>query len=97
MERNKRDAKPPEPYIIPAICYPRIRKKKPKKKAPEKAQYQMIPYPLKFIYTQKIFCLYAVNSLPFLFFSIDSFPLLNFFRVSVFASIKELFIQKVVS
>ena len=62
MERNKREAKPPEPYIIPPICYPRIRKKKPKKKAPEKARYQMIPYPLKFIYTQKIFCLYAVSS-----------------------------------
>jgi len=59
MDRDKRLSKPPEPYIVPAICYPRIRKKKPKKKTPEKAQYQMIPYPLKFIYTQKIFCLYA--------------------------------------
>jgi len=59
MDRDKRQSKPPEPYIVPAICYPRIRKKKPKKKAPEKAQYQVIPYPLKFIYTQKIFCLYA--------------------------------------
>jgi len=59
MDRNKRESKPPEAYIIPAICYPRIRKKKQKKKPVTQAQYQLIPAPLKFVYTQKVFFFYA--------------------------------------
>lgn len=71
MERSKRESKPPEQYIIPAICYPRIRKKKhQKKRAIIQAQYQSIPFPLKFVYTQKVFAFYAVRLFfPFIIFN----------------------------
>lgn len=71
MERNKREAKQPEKYIIPAICYPRIRKKKhQKKRAVIQAEFQSIPFPLKFVYTQKVFAFYAVRLfLPFIIFN----------------------------
>ena len=44
MERQKRQTKAPQHYEIPQICYPRIRKKYKKH---EKAQYEIIPSPMK--------------------------------------------------
>jgi len=58
MIREKRTTKAPPSYIIPKICYPRIRKKS-KKKATEKAEYQLIPFPLKYVYENKNFLLYG--------------------------------------
>ena len=57
--REKRSVKPPISYVIPRICYPRKRKRKPKKKLPEESNYQLIPCPLKFIYTCTIYPIYG--------------------------------------
>ena len=57
--RERRLVKPPISYVIPKICYPRKRKRKPKKKLPEECNYQLIPCPLKFIYTCNIYRIYG--------------------------------------
>ena len=67
MERNKRQTKPPQIYVIHKACYPRIRKKKDKKKILERAQYQVIPTPMKFICIAESFALYAVNEILLIF------------------------------
>jgi len=69
MEREKRQTKPPEGYIIPPVCFPRIRKKKPKAKKVHEASYQVIPVPMKFTSLASFYALYAVSSI-FLFLSI---------------------------
>jgi len=71
MEREKRQIKAPQGYIIPKVCYPRIRKKKAKKKPLEQASYQVIPAPIKFVYTNNCFALYGVKILS----NIPLFPL----------------------
>jgi len=68
MERDKRQIKAPQEYVIDKVCYPRMRKKKPKKKIPQRAQYKIIPAPLKYSCIASFYPLYTVNSVYFSFF-----------------------------
>ena len=61
MEREKRQRKPSKPYEIPKACYPRVHKKKAKKKMPVRAEYQVIPAPMKLSCIATFFPIYAVN------------------------------------
>jgi len=70
MEREKRQAKPPPVYQIPKQCYPRIQKKKLKKSALKRADFQIIPAPLKFTCIASSFALYGVNTNYFVMFSL---------------------------
>jgi len=78
MEREKRQIKAPQGYVIPQICYPRIRKKKPKPKPPQEIHYQVIPAPMKFVYTANFFALYGVRQkFPFS-------PSFSFYSISLY-------------
>jgi len=59
MEREKRETKPPQAFVIDKVCYPRAKKKQSKRKGPQRAKYQVIPTPMKFSSIPSFFALYA--------------------------------------
>ena len=73
MEREKRQIKVPQEYAIGDVCYPRVRRNKPNKKMPPRAQFQVIPAPIKYTCIANSFVLYGVNRIPLSFF-LSFFP-----------------------
>jgi len=79
MEREKRQIKAPEEYVIPKVCYPRRRKKKVKPKVLQRAQFKVIPAPMKFTCIANSFAIYGVNK---------NFPLITLIHFISFVSLK---------